>query len=483
MEETAMMPERASRTFICSVLFLDIVEYSRKPVSEQIRLKDRFNALIGSAIREIPAADRIILDTGDGVAISFLADPEDALFVAMSLRDAFAPEADKSNEVPARIGINLGPVRLVRDLNGRPNIIGDGINVAQRVMGFAATGQILVSRSYFEIVSHISEGYSKLFSYQGSRTDKHVREHEIYSVGYTTSETHLSPPGQRARYPASATDKQTAAGAGTTARLLVHVEKWLANRSLAYGTATFSSLAFLLALLTSFVSDNPQAQEAKPAGSSRSQLARTEIRSQHKAVSDKSVSGESDEIAQQKQEQPGATISKGADTQGQYTETEDVVAEQQAPKSIRKKLRLAFFRAKPDKDPEPAAEPQEALTEDLDSPSQRTEAAKAEDSEAQTQAQIPASNITSAEQPPTPWTAASQKTALTGGRAYVTLAVIPWGEVFVDGNSVGVTPPLKEVELAPGRRLIEIRNGNFPPYAQRVELKEKQKIRIRYKFN
>ena len=33
------MPERANRTFICSVLFLDIAEYSKKPVSEQIQLK------------------------------------------------------------------------------------------------------------------------------------------------------------------------------------------------------------------------------------------------------------------------------------------------------------------------------------------------------------------------------------------------------------------------------------------------------------
>ncbi len=182
-----MMPERASRTFICSVLFLDIVEYSRKPVAEQIRLKDRFNALIASAIREIPPADRIILDTGDGVAINFLGDPEDALFVAMSLRDAFAPDLNQPPVVPARIGINLGPVRLVRDLNSQPSIIGDGINVAQRVMAFASTGQILVSRSYYEIVSHMSEAYSRLFSYEGSRTDKHVREHEVYSVGYSTS--------------------------------------------------------------------------------------------------------------------------------------------------------------------------------------------------------------------------------------------------------------------------------------------------------
>jgi len=41
---------------------------------------------------------------------------------------------------------------------------------------------VLVSRSYFEVVTRISEDYSQLFAYQGSRTDKHVREHEIYAV-------------------------------------------------------------------------------------------------------------------------------------------------------------------------------------------------------------------------------------------------------------------------------------------------------------
>src|ERR1700704_718063 len=148
-----MMPERANRTVICSVLFLDIAEYSKKPVSEQIQLKDRFNSLIAESIRDIAPNDRIILDTGDGVAINFLGDPEDALFVAMTLRESFAPQTGTRPALPARIGINLGPVRLVRDLNSQPNIIGDGINVAQRVMGFAQPGQILVSRSYYEVVS------------------------------------------------------------------------------------------------------------------------------------------------------------------------------------------------------------------------------------------------------------------------------------------------------------------------------------------
>src|SRR3954471_19984623 len=178
------MAESHSRTLICSVLFIDIVEYSRKPVIEQIALKERFNAILSDALRGVAVNDRIILDTGDGAAISFIGDPEDALFVATALRDDIAAQAETATvELSARMGINLGPVRLVKDINSQPNIIGDGINVAQRVMSFAKPGQVLVSRSYYEVVSRLSDESSKLFSYEGSRTDKHIREHEVYAVG------------------------------------------------------------------------------------------------------------------------------------------------------------------------------------------------------------------------------------------------------------------------------------------------------------
>src|SRR4051812_13080472 len=138
--------ESSSRTLVCSVLFLDIVEYSKKPVAEQLLLKQSFNRVLTKSLDEVPQRDRIILDTGDGAAVTFMGDPEDALFTAMTVRDT-------SVDVPVRLGVNLGPVRLVRDLNGQMNIIGDGINVAQRVMSFSRPGQLLVSRSFYEVVS------------------------------------------------------------------------------------------------------------------------------------------------------------------------------------------------------------------------------------------------------------------------------------------------------------------------------------------
>jgi class 3 adenylate cyclase len=167
--------ESTGRTLVCSVLFLDVVEYTRKPVAEQLQLKQAFNQALAKALEDVPSRDRIILDTGDGAAVTFMGDPEDALFASMTMRDL-------AGAFGVRMGVNLGPVRLVKDLNGQMNIIGDGINVAQRVMSFAGAGQLLVSRSFYEVVSCLSRDYASLFQHEGSRTDKHVREHEVYSV-------------------------------------------------------------------------------------------------------------------------------------------------------------------------------------------------------------------------------------------------------------------------------------------------------------
>ncbi|HEV2430732.1 MAG TPA: adenylate/guanylate cyclase domain-containing protein, partial [Burkholderiales bacterium] len=167
--------ESAGRTLVCSVLFLDIADYSQKPVAEQLQLKQAFNQALAVALEYVAARDRVILDTGDGAAITFMGDPEDALLASMAMRDLSA-------KVPVRLGVNLGPVRLVKDLNGQMNIIGDGINVAQRVMSFSRPGQLLVSRSFYEVVSCLSRDYANLFRHEGSRTDKHVRAHEVYAV-------------------------------------------------------------------------------------------------------------------------------------------------------------------------------------------------------------------------------------------------------------------------------------------------------------
>jgi len=167
--------EASGRTRVCSVLFIDIVDYSRRDVAEQVRLKNMFNLVMTSALGHVEPEERVVVDTGDGAAITFLGDPERALYVGLEV-------FDNVGELPVRMGINLGPVSLMKDLNGLDNVIGDGINVAQRIMSFAGSGELMVSRQFYDIVSRLSDDYAAMFKPEGSRTDKHERAYDVYSV-------------------------------------------------------------------------------------------------------------------------------------------------------------------------------------------------------------------------------------------------------------------------------------------------------------
>jgi hypothetical protein len=170
-------------TLVCSVVFIDIVDYSTKTVEKQIQAKAQLNRFINEANKDVSLNDRIIIDNGDGATICILGDPEDALFVAMNLRYEIATAGQSADEpFIVRYGINIGPVKLVKDVNDRENLIGDGITTAQCIMNFAEAGQLLVSRSYYEVVSCLTQEYADLFHYIGMRVDEHIREHELYSI-------------------------------------------------------------------------------------------------------------------------------------------------------------------------------------------------------------------------------------------------------------------------------------------------------------
>jgi hypothetical protein len=232
--------------------------------------------------------------------------------------------------------VNLGPVRLVKDLNGQMNIIGDGINVAQRVMSFARPGQLLVSRSFYEVVSCLSRDYLNLFRHEGSRTDKHVREHEVYSV----------------------------VGGTPTTRRLAHTESQIMAR------------------------DGGWLAGSGPLGFRRSALVAA----------------------------PLALLL--------------LVGGGVAARSMM--------------EPAPAA----------------AKAAAAE------------------KRPPPP-----EKSAAPGkATARLELAVLPWGEVLVDGKSRGVSPPLRELEIAPGPHTVELRNSTFPSHVQKIDIAAGTEVRIRHRF-
>jgi len=437
------MLDQANRTFICSVVFIDLVGYSKKPVTEQIRLKTSLTNNLSEAIKDIPVNDRIILDTGDGAAISFLGDPEDALFVTLSLREKMIKEGmtatmvEASGEDSVRMGINLGPVKLVKDINGHPNIIGDGINVAQRIMSFARPGQIVVSRSYYDVVSNLASEYAKLFTYEGSRTDKHVREHEIYVVGHHEGAlqkakdgmkdraSSTSPNARKSRNGANVTGSSTVT---LTIPTFVHDKKKLTM--IAGGLA---ALVVVLGILvaTKKPSTPPLAANVGPAVAEapKSEPAKTEPPKAEAPKTEPAEPAKPDTRAESHVLEPAPATSL-------------IPAPAPAPAT-------APAKGAPEKAPEKPAAP-------------KAEAPKAEPAKAEAPKTEPA------------------KPALPP--ATLVFAVQPWGEIYVNGKSRGVTPPMKSLKLDPGKYKIEVRNTTFAPHVENLDLKARDEVTVRHKF-
>ena len=433
------MQDTANRTFICSVVFIDLVGYSKKPVTEQIRLKTSLTNNLSEAIKDIPVNDRIILDTGDGAAISFLGDPEDALFVTLSLREAMMreaaeAEADAPPDDNVRMGINLGPVKLVKDINGHPNIIGDGINVAQRIMSFARPGQIVVSRSYYDVVSNLASEYAKLFHYEGSRTDKHVREHEIYVVGHHEGALQKAKDGMRDR--ASSTTPNVRKGATNPATgastVTLTIPSFVHDRKkLTMIAGALSVVVLVLAILV--LTKRPSAPDTLAASPP--------------PVIEPAAST----LVPLPPAAPAAAPAEGAKPEANVLEP--------APPASQVPLAPAPAEAKAAK-----AEPAKA------------DAAKDAPAEAAKKAAEPARSEPPREvaraEPPRP--------ALPP--ATLVFAVNPWGEIFVNGRSRGVTPPMKTLKLEPGKYRIEVRNTTVPVHTENLELKARDEVTVRHRF-
>jgi serine/threonine-protein kinase len=64
----------------------------------------------------------------------------------------------------------------------------------------------------------------------------------------------------------------------------------------------------------------------------------------------------------------------------------------------------------------------------------------------------------------------------------VHIAISPWGQVEVNGASVGTTPPLTRLELPQGTHTITIRNEDFPPYTQRVQVDPERPVTLKHRF-
>lgn len=163
-----------ARTFIGAVLFADVVSPA-DDLAAQAERRSRLVRMLSQAIAPVPPTTRLAVNTKEGCAVCYVGDPEDALRTAVHLGDAAASEG-----LDVHLGINLGPVRIAPDPNGRSRILGDGITTAFRVMRFSEPGQVLVARAYYEVIQHLKRNAGECFRHLGLRRDPLARDHDLY---------------------------------------------------------------------------------------------------------------------------------------------------------------------------------------------------------------------------------------------------------------------------------------------------------------
>jgi hypothetical protein len=64
----------------------------------------------------------------------------------------------------------------------------------------------------------------------------------------------------------------------------------------------------------------------------------------------------------------------------------------------------------------------------------------------------------------------------------IALAITPWGEVRIDGEVKGRSPPLKRLEISPGKHTIELRHPQSTPLTLQVDLSPGEEFTVQHAF-
>jgi WD40 repeat protein len=163
------------------VLFMDIVGYSKPPMSKQPQLLEQLQTVVRGTpeFQRAQRADQLLrLPTGDGMALVFftpnpLAPVQCALEISRALRER--------PEIKLRMGVHSGPVYVVSDINDKQNVAGGGINMAQRVMDCGDAGHILLSKAVADVLNQFADWTQRL-SDLGEIRVKHKVLVQVYNL-------------------------------------------------------------------------------------------------------------------------------------------------------------------------------------------------------------------------------------------------------------------------------------------------------------
>ena len=186
------------------IVFADIVGFSTKRTSLQREVIDSFNKELRTFLLQFidpfsGDSEVIALPTGDGACLSFLLDKEDRKWdertifeICIRLHKWAYEISSPENVVQLRLGVHMGIVDIVLDLNNKKNVVGDTINFASRVMSAAKSCQTLISDTVFNqyvgtatkslSISAAGKDFTVLFSKPLKSFAKHERELTLYEM-------------------------------------------------------------------------------------------------------------------------------------------------------------------------------------------------------------------------------------------------------------------------------------------------------------
>ncbi len=146
-----MAEERVQRR-LAAILAADVVGYSRLVEADEAGTVARLKALQTDLILPMIAKDggRVVKVMGDGVLVEF-GSAVDAVRNALAIQTEMArhnADLAEADRIVFRVGVNLGDVIIEAD-----DIHGDGVNVAARLEGLCAPGEVYVSASVFDQVT------------------------------------------------------------------------------------------------------------------------------------------------------------------------------------------------------------------------------------------------------------------------------------------------------------------------------------------
>lgn len=182
-----------------NLFFVDIVGLSDLSLSvkKQVeKITSLTRAIASCDAFRYSGRDKIVLPTGDGMAIGFLQNPELPLLLSIQLHSKlreYNRSRKKEDGIGIRIGLGSGPVFILNDINNNRNVWGPGIVLARRVMDIGDDRHVLLTGNLAEQLMFLKDEYRDIIKLVGDYPIKHGQTIRVYSA-YTDDFGNPVPP-------------------------------------------------------------------------------------------------------------------------------------------------------------------------------------------------------------------------------------------------------------------------------------------------